>query len=206
MSESMTNQVRDQISAFLDDELSADESAFLVRRLERDEDARRSLVRYALIGAAIKGELLRPDPDLLRRRVALRLDGGYAAPRPVATPPMRRDRWPLVGLGSAAALGLLALVLLRFDADGVGDPAGPESAPVAAVTDAAAPRPEFATVGATRRAVLQTSAQQPIRFTNYLVHHGEFASRIGRPWIHSTVVSSREFESQPQIEDASWRQ
>jgi hypothetical protein len=36
----MTEQINDQISAFIDDELSADESALLVRRFERDPDAR----------------------------------------------------------------------------------------------------------------------------------------------------------------------
>jgi hypothetical protein len=101
---------------------------------------------------------------------------------------------------------LLALVLLRFDTVAL-DTAVPESASaVAAVPGFAAERPEYADDAGTRGAMLQTSAPQPIRFTNYLVHHGEFATRLGQPWIYSTVVSSREMESQPQIEDASWRQ
>ncbi len=36
----MTDQINDQISAFIDNELSADESALLVRRFERDTDSR----------------------------------------------------------------------------------------------------------------------------------------------------------------------
>ena len=36
----MTEQISDQISAFIDDELSDEESAFLLRRFERDADAR----------------------------------------------------------------------------------------------------------------------------------------------------------------------
>ena len=42
----MTDQINDQISAFIDNELSADESALLVRRFERDPEARARAMRY----------------------------------------------------------------------------------------------------------------------------------------------------------------
>ena len=56
----MTDQINDQISAFIDNELSADESALLVRRFERDPESRTRAMRYTLIGASLRGELLEP--------------------------------------------------------------------------------------------------------------------------------------------------
>ena len=41
----MTEQINDQISAFIDDELSPEESALLVRRFERDARARGQATR-----------------------------------------------------------------------------------------------------------------------------------------------------------------
>ena len=42
----------------------------------------------------------------------------------------------------------------------------------------------------------------PIRLTNYLVHHGEYASRLSRTSVHSNVVGAAESvpedEAQPQ--------
>ena len=40
----------------------ADESALLVRRFERDAEARARAMRYTLIGSALRGELLDPHP------------------------------------------------------------------------------------------------------------------------------------------------
>ena len=74
----MTDQINDQISAFIDNELSADESALLVRRFERDAEARARAQRYTLIGSALRGELLEPHPSVLRQRVAAALSGGAA--------------------------------------------------------------------------------------------------------------------------------
>ena len=53
----MTESIQDQVSAFIDDELSAEECAFFVRRLERDPEARRQLIRYTTMGAVLRGEL-----------------------------------------------------------------------------------------------------------------------------------------------------
>ena len=75
----MTEQINDQISAFIDDELSADESAMLVRRFERDPEARGRALRYTMIGDALRGQLLEPHPSILRRRVAASLSGAQAA-------------------------------------------------------------------------------------------------------------------------------
>src|SRR5262245_29077309 len=74
-SSNMTDQINDQISAFIDNELSADESALLVRRFERDTEARARAMRYTLIGASLRGELLEPHPSVLRQRISSALSG-----------------------------------------------------------------------------------------------------------------------------------
>ena len=74
----MTEQINDQISAFIDNELSADESALLVRRFERDTEARARAMRYTFIGASLRGELLEPHPSVLRQRISAALSGSTA--------------------------------------------------------------------------------------------------------------------------------
>jgi len=68
----MTDQINDQISAFIDNELSADESALLVRRFERDPESRTRAMRYTLIGASLRGELLETQErlDFTERMIA----------------------------------------------------------------------------------------------------------------------------------------
>ena len=73
----MTEKIHDQISAFIDDELSEQESAFLVRRLERDTDARHRAMRYMLIGNALRGELP-VGHDVLRHRIQSALSGSLS--------------------------------------------------------------------------------------------------------------------------------
>ena len=110
----MSEQIQDQISAFTDDELSAEECAFLVRRLERDPKTRDSVLRYSIIGAALRGELPNPDPDVLRRRVRAELDGVRALEQ-VRESTAVRSRYfrPAVGLGIAASVAVAALALLN---------------------------------------------------------------------------------------------
>src|SRR5262245_51068135 len=111
----MTDQINDQISAFIDDELSDEESAFLVRRFERDSDARSLAVRYTMIGSALRGELLGPDPAILRRRISVALTGAQLAPtRAPAVPWHARFARPLIGVGIAASVAIAALGGLRL--------------------------------------------------------------------------------------------
>src|SRR5690606_20410005 len=172
----MTEHIQDQLSAFIDDELSDEESAFLVRRLERDGAARGQLTRYALIGAALRGELLQPHPWVLQDRISAALDGTPAVTAAaVSTARTARQRgWrttasrPLLGAGIAAAAAIAAVGLLRYTQD----------------SDVEIAEPAFATLGANAQwrepesyVVPQDSepgappASLPIQLTNYLVHH-----------------------------------
>jgi|SRR5690606_29714777 len=182
----MSEQIHDQVSAFIDDELSAEECAFLVRRFERDPASRSKFVRYSMIGSALRGELLQPDPDMLRRRIHDALNGSPSAVRPAAAspPPQRKvehARWasPAVGLGLAASVAVAALFVVREmnSTDGASEAATPLMSTV--VPADASPSPRV------------VAPLPPIRLTNYLLHHGEYA-RLSRTSVHSTVIGSME--------------
>jgi sigma-E factor negative regulatory protein RseA len=187
----MTEQISDQISAFIDDELPDEESAFLLRRFERDDDARSRAVRYTLIGAALREELLGPDPAILRRRIAVALTGAAlpAQPRPAARVQWRYLR-PVVGVGIAATVAIASIVGLRamnFARVGAPHAGSALSAPLQARTPA--PAPSYVVP----RDVADAPAIAPaVRLTNYVMHHSEYASRLSRTSVHSNVVGAAE--------------
>jgi sigma-E factor negative regulatory protein RseA len=200
----MTDQINDQISAFIDDELSDEESAFLLRRFERDSDARNLAVRYTMIGSALRGELLGADPAILRRRVAVAMTGApLAAARPPVTRWHARLARPLVGVGIAATVAIAAIGGLRLMndarvADGVSGTA----------LTASSPREMREIVAAPASYVVPQEVSDPpvvapaIRLTNYLMHHGEYASRLSRTSVHSNVVGAVEAARNRQAEAA----
>jgi len=184
----MTDQINDQISAFIDNELSADESALLVRRFERDPEARARAMRYTLIGASLRGELLEPHPSVLRQRVAAALAGG-----PVPSVARPRERWterfarPLLGVGIAATVAVVAIGALRSLNEAS---FAPGSAPALAETPLATRDSVVAPSYVVPESTGQSRAQAPIRLTNYLIRHGEFASGLTRTSVSSNVVGT----------------
>jgi len=182
----MTEQISDQISAFIDDELPDEESAFLLRRLERDSDARNRAMRYTMIGAALRDELL-PVQTILRRRLAVALTGAAAPPQ--RTAPRWRSRYlrPALGVGIAASVAIAAIVGLRALNDTRVGPAGPVAAPLQ--TRSADVPPSYVVP----QEVADAPAIQPaVRLTNYIVHHSEYASRLSRTSVRSNVIGAAE--------------
>jgi negative regulator of sigma E activity len=186
----MTEQTNDQISAFIDDELPDQESALLLRRFERDPDARNQALRYTMIGSALRNELLGPDPAILRRRIAVALSG---APLAAARPPPRG--WqssfarPLLGFGIAASVAVAALAGLRMINDARLASNGVSRPLIAATAVEASRTPALEASYVVPQEVSDIPALAPqIRLTNYLMHHGEYASRLSRTSVHSNVV------------------
>lgn len=184
----MTDQINDQISAFIDNELSSDESALLVRRFERDTEARARAMRYTLIGSALRGELLEPHPSVLRQRVAAALSGTVptAAKRRAGAGGLNR---PVVGFGIAAAVALVAIGSLRLLNGAAPESAAPLTADVAApaATREAVDAPSYVVP---RDVSQRPIATPPIRLTNYLLHHGVYASSLTRTTVNSNVVGA----------------
>lgn len=194
----MAEQIQDQISAFTDDELTPEECEFLVRRLERDPESREKVLRYAVIGAALRGELVGPDPDVLRSRLRQTLEGVSLAERTVTESPGLATRVirPVLGAGIAAgvaALGLLALNNASQMSPGDGAPVVVAEQATAGDPNNQAPSYIVPQDDTTALGVAEQIIQPPILLTNYLVRHGEYTFGIGRQSIHSNVVSGQEF-------------
>jgi sigma-E factor negative regulatory protein RseA len=197
----MTDKINDQISAFVDDELSEQECAFLVRRFEHDSEARGQALRYTMIGSALRNELLKPDPAILLRRISSALDGA-AVP---AVPVRAARRWParlvrpLAGLAIAAGVASIAILGLK-SLNGTSVPASPAVAATQTAGDVVEPVSYVVP-----RDVAEGHPVTPtIRLTNYLVHHGEYTSGLSRTSVHSNLVAAPEIlldESVPERAD-----
>ena len=190
----MSEKIQEQISAFLDGELPANEAELLVHRLSRDEAMHAKALSFRVIGAAMRNELLQPDPHLLRRRVLSALDGEPSS-EPLAAPPawtpLRLAR-PIVGLAVAAGVAVVAILGLQNIAQ---QDAAPSTAALVADGDEGATP---ATYVVPREPVGASMVQLPIRLTNYLVNHGEYASGLRRTAIHSDIVG---YQSDADRED-----
>ncbi len=185
----MNEQVASQVSAFIDGELSEAESELLVRRLASDQASHDAARRYLLIGHALRGDLA-PGPGLADR-VARALES-EAAPEAVEQAdgaPAGDSRWwrPVAGTGVAAAVALAAVFGLQGGGAGDGVTADAEAtaasytvAPVARESGAADVEDMFT------RGVMPP----PVRLTNYLMSHGEYAGSLGRKSIQSGIVGT----------------
>src|SRR5260221_11227208 len=127
----MSEQIREQVSAFLDGELPNSETELLLKRLTRDGELRESFGRYALIGEAVRGTT---RGGLITRgftgRVNLAIDG-ESIPANEHVPHARGPRWwrPFAGAAVAAGGGAGAGVPLRQRGGGPAPrPGGPPPA------------------------------------------------------------------------------
>ena len=190
--DNMSEQIQDQISAFTDDELSAEECAFLVRRLERDPKTRERVLRYSIIGAALRGELPNPDPGVLLQKVRAELDGVQPAEHAQeASAVQKRYFRTAAGLGIAASVAVAALALL-YAINSPIDSSGPVPQ-VADLSSGVGPEDLTSYVVPSEAAgslTVGNTPPPPIRLTNYLITHGQYAPGIRRTSIHTHVISN----------------
>jgi hypothetical protein len=192
----MTESTQDQISAFIDGELSADETEFLLRRLGHDSGARRHLRSYLAIGAAVRGDLIADRAVDLSGSVAQALDGtedevhGHGEARG-----WLRFVKPVIGVAIAASVAVSALLVLQ-------DPGTPEAS--VATVDSPPPNSEAPTyVVPNGQDPIPALVRPQIRLTNYLFSHGQYASSLGRQRINSSVLADQQAGSEvvPEMDD-----
>jgi len=110
----MSEQIREQVSAFLDGELPDSETELLLKRLTRDGELRESFGRYALIGESIRGTSRGFLTKGFAGRVNMAIDG-----EPVVAVGQAREsrapRWwrPFAGAAVAAGVAAVAVVALQ---------------------------------------------------------------------------------------------
>jgi sigma-E factor negative regulatory protein RseA len=172
----MSEQIREQVSAFLDGELPNSETELLLKRLTRDAELRESFGRYALIGEALRGTSAANLTTGFAARVNHAIDGEPAVPHaPVAGSGERRWWRPLAGVGVAASVAAVAIVALQQRAI---SPTLRSGAPAVAQNAAAAHEPISYTVPASSGAPRSSVAQA--RLTNYVFAHSRYSSGLGQ--------------------------
>jgi sigma-E factor negative regulatory protein RseA len=205
----MSEQIREQVSAFLDGELPDTETELLLKRLTRDGELRESFGRYALIGEALRGA----GSQILTRgfasRVNLAIDG-EPAQVPAHSQPARAARWwrPLAGVSVAAGVAAVAIVALQQRAI---SPATQGVSPLTA-QNIASPlktavrnqQPVQGGVGpreALSYTVPTTSADAPsvlapARLTNYVFAHSKYSSGLGQRGVLADLLIE---DDEPQL-------
>lgn len=178
----MTEQLRQSLSAAIDDEADAFELRRVLDELGRDDELRSLWDRYHLIGNAVRGEPSR-WPSSLRERVWAALDDAAELPgqadaavpeEPVAAaepPAARRSRaGRYTGLAVAASVAFAVVIGLN----GIGGSEPVSAPPVAAVqapvpAAGALPESQAAQVNLAR----EVSPSDVQRAHAYMLHHAQ---------------------------------
>lgn len=172
----MSDEIREQLSALIDDELDDVEQPLLLGRLERDAGLRACLGRYQLIG-----EVMRGSDQSATLGVADRVQRALADDAPMSMPSagaINRSVWwkSLAGLSVAASVALIAVLTVTSVREN-----RTESVPTLASA------PPAAKPGATLTRVTDTGGEQwdrldpqiDKRLSGYLVNHNEYAASRG---------------------------
>jgi sigma-E factor negative regulatory protein RseA len=185
----MSDQIREQVSAFLDGELPNSESELLLKRLTRDADLRASFGRYALIGETLRGASRSPVSRGFAVRVNRAIDGepGTAIPQAMRT---ARGRWwkPVAGAAVAASVAAVAVVALQERAVAPTVHAAP---PVIAQNARPAQAKEALSYYIPPPAASNgASAVMPAtRLTSYVFAHSNYVSGLGQGNVMSGLLS-----------------
>jgi sigma-E factor negative regulatory protein RseA len=188
----MSEQIREQVSAFLDGELPDTETELLLKRLTRDGELRESFGRYALIGEALRGVGSQSLTRGFASRVNLAIDG-EPAQAPAHAQLTREPRWwrPIAGVTVAAGVAAVAIVALQQRSisphlSGASMTAQNVTAPLKTAAPSQLP---LQGGGGPREALSYTvpaastdvpSAIAPARLTNYVFAHSKYSSGLGQ--------------------------
>src|ERR1700722_3736564 len=207
----MSEQIREQVSAFLDGELPNSESELLLKRLTRDGVLRESFGRYALIGEAIRGASRAYLTQGFAGRVNLAIDGEpISAGGHVAQ--VRASRWwrPFAGAAVAAGVAAVAVVAFHQRADAPG--LRPALALSRAQVQSAALAQNGAVPAAPREAISYTvpavsgaappAGLAPGRLTNYVFAHSQYSSGLAQRGVMADMLIESD-QQQPAIEEAA---
>ncbi len=198
----MSEQIREQVSAFLDGELPDSESELLLKRLSRDPELREAFGRYALIAEVVRspngGPLSRGFAAGINRRID-------AEPAMVVDLPRasRARRWwrPLAGAAVAAGVAAIAVVSLerRADVPALTAANQPAAAPtVVAVRATATVRPREAVSYTVPAAAPEGITAMPAaRLTNYVFAHSKYSSALGQRNVLSGLIAEAPSEQPP---------
>jgi sigma-E factor negative regulatory protein RseA len=186
----MSEQIREQVSAFLDGELPNSETELLLKRLTRDAELRESFGRYALIGESLRG-------------------GSHARGRSAS--------WWRPFAGAAVAAGVAAVAVVALQQRAIA-PSLRSGAPVTAQNMVSAQNVTPPRVIATAQNVAMTrqeslakptealsytvpaavsdapTAMPAARLTNYVFAHSKYSSVMGQNDVLNDLLSEADAE------------
>jgi sigma-E factor negative regulatory protein RseA len=204
----MSEQIREQVSAFLDGELPNSETELLLKRLTRDGELRESFGRYALIGEALRGAGHAYLTKGFAGRVNFAIDGESVSASGHA-PHTRAPRWwrPFAGAAVAAGVAAVAVVALQHRA------VAPTLRPAVLTAQNAASTPIQGAVAAQapREAISYTvpvtvpdapAAMPPARLTNYVFAHSKYSSGLDQRGVLADLLIEAD-EQQPAANEAA---
>ena len=192
----MSEQIREQVSAFLDGELPSAETELLLKRLTRDGELRDSFGRYALIGEAMRGTASSVLKKGFESRGNLAIDGELVpAASPAATLPAARWWRPFAGAAVVAGVAAVAIVAMQHHSL-----EAPEMANIAAppgASEALASNHEAISYTVPETPAESPAARPSARLTNYMFAHSRYSYGLGQRGVLTDLLI--EDEEQPGI-------
>lgn len=164
---SNTDDMKEKLSALVDDELDDLEERRVMKALEKDAGLRQTWERYHLVRSALHQELDAFVPSDMAARVAAQIE---SEPADVSLSRRRRTARMVGTLAMAASVAAIAIAGVQWFHR-------PAASPTAELV-AAQPAPEnFIRAGTTRWDVKEPETESTLNV--FLVEHNEFASSSG---------------------------
>jgi len=183
----MSDQIREQVSAFLDGELPSSESELLLKRLTRDAELRESFGRYALIGETLRGASRAPVSRGFAARVNRAIDGEPATAIPQGARAAHGRWWrPVAGAAVAAGVAAVAVVALQQRAVA---PGVQPTLPVIAQSAKPAPAKEALSYIVPAASTGAAAAMPATRLTSYVFAHSNYVSGLGQGNVMSGLLA-----------------
>ncbi len=193
----MTDQLREQISAFVDDELPEREADLLIRRLAGSDELRQTFREYHLIGEAIRGDELASHGFAQRMSAALQQERPLPAPRSAL---VAQALQPIGMVAAAALVAVVAIFSVQNFQSGVDTQSTASSQPAALVAEDDAilagvnDSPEAVVVPDLKKDPSAFSTVPPVPVSNpvqlrgaelarYVVNHSRYSRSPSRPGI-----------------------
>jgi sigma-E factor negative regulatory protein RseA len=192
----MSEQIREQVSAFLDGELPSSETELLLKRLTRDAILRESFGRYALIGEALRCAGRGAECSPLSRGFAAGVNAaidGEAVPAAPLPAHARAPRWWRPVAGAAVAAGVAAVAVVALQQRAV---APSLRAVVPMVQMVAKPKEALSYTVPTASPAEATPAMLPAaRLTSYVFAHSRYSSVLGQSNVLSGLLADADEQS-----------
>jgi len=165
----------EKISAFLDLELDGGEKQRMLQQFETDVELRAQLVRYRMIGDALRGERLQPGAMGILDAVRDRLQEEPVILAPTRKP--QRPNWlqPAVGLALAASVAAIGVIVAPWLLGPTGE--GATRGVGATLAERAELPVQMVSSQGTRWKTLNPGLEQ--RLNGYLEEHSENAGAMG---------------------------